>query len=148
VMNNTRHKKMVSTQEQYTLIEKDHPGDRSPEKDCCWRLTFRQPVRKPSSESFESLSQLKIQNLNFQHMLPLGSNLFLIVAGFYCQICLHNQTRCPKNFFAALNFKHFPMTNKTNLSPQKKRCRCNTNRTKIKMDSARGPIRINKNSHQ
>ena len=26
-------------------------GDWSPEKDCCWRLTFRQPERKPSSES-------------------------------------------------------------------------------------------------
>ena len=24
-------------------------GDWSPEKDCCWRLTFRQPVRKQSS---------------------------------------------------------------------------------------------------
>ena len=45
----------------YTLIEKDHLGDWSPEKDCCLRLTFRQPVRKPSSESSDSLSQLKIQ---------------------------------------------------------------------------------------
>ena len=44
-----------------TLIEKDHLGDWSPEKDCCLRL-FRQPVRKPSSESTDSLSQLKIQN--------------------------------------------------------------------------------------
>ena len=43
-----------------TLIEKDHLGDWSPEKDCCLRLTFRQPVRKPSSESSDSLSQLKI----------------------------------------------------------------------------------------
>ena len=25
----------------YTLIENDHLGDYSPEKDCCWRLTFR-----------------------------------------------------------------------------------------------------------
>ena len=33
------------------LIEKHHLGDWSPEKDCCLRLTFRQPVRKPSSES-------------------------------------------------------------------------------------------------
>ena len=33
------------------MIEKDHLGDWSPEKDCCLRLTFRQPVRKLSSES-------------------------------------------------------------------------------------------------
>ena len=44
-----------------TSIEKDHLGDWSPEKDCCYWLTFRQPVRKPSSESSGSVSQLKIQ---------------------------------------------------------------------------------------
>ena len=31
--------------------ENDHLDDWSPEKDSCWRLRFRQPVRKPSSES-------------------------------------------------------------------------------------------------
>ena len=35
-------------------IEKGHLGDWSPEKDCCWRLTFRQPVRKPSSAQMAS----------------------------------------------------------------------------------------------
>ena len=45
------------------LIEKDHLGDWNPEKDCCLRLPFQQPVQKPSSESSDSLSQLKIQNL-------------------------------------------------------------------------------------
>ena len=45
----------------HTLIEKDRLGDRSPEKDCCYWLTFRQPVRKPSSESSGSVCQLKIQ---------------------------------------------------------------------------------------
>ena len=42
----------------HTKIEikiKDHVGDWSPEKDCCWRLTFRQPVQKPSSELSDSL---------------------------------------------------------------------------------------------
>ena len=29
----------------HTLIEKDHLGNWSPETDCCWRLTFRLPVR-------------------------------------------------------------------------------------------------------
>ena len=29
----------------HTFIEKDHLGNWSPEKDCSWRLTFRQPVR-------------------------------------------------------------------------------------------------------
>ena len=43
------------------FIENDHLGDRKPEKDCCWRLTFRQPVRKASSEWTDSFSQLKIQ---------------------------------------------------------------------------------------
>ena len=28
------------------MIENEHLGDWNPEKDCCWRLTFRQPVRK------------------------------------------------------------------------------------------------------
>ena len=57
------NKKMVWTEEQHTLIEKDHLGDWSPEKDCCWWswLTFRQPLRKTSSESSGSFSQLKIQ---------------------------------------------------------------------------------------
>ena len=50
--NRVRHKKMVWTQEQHTLIKNDHLGDWSPEKDCGWRLTFRQPLRKPSSEFF------------------------------------------------------------------------------------------------
>ena len=36
-------------------LEKDDLGDWNPEKDCL-RLTFRQPVRKPSSESSHSLS--------------------------------------------------------------------------------------------
>ena len=27
-----------------TLIENAHLGDWSPEKDCCWQLTFQQPV--------------------------------------------------------------------------------------------------------
>ena len=35
----------------FTLIENYHLGDWSPEKDCCWRLTFRQPVQNPSSEA-------------------------------------------------------------------------------------------------
>ena len=37
----------------FTLIESNyyHLGDWSPEKDCCWRLTFRQPVQNPSSEA-------------------------------------------------------------------------------------------------
>ena len=42
-------------------MEKDHLGNWSPEKNCCLRLTFRQPVRKLSSKSSDSLSQLKIQ---------------------------------------------------------------------------------------
>ena len=42
----------------YSLIENDHLGDWSPEKDCCWRLTFRQPVRKPCSESSDVQSQV------------------------------------------------------------------------------------------
>ena len=74
-----------------TLIEDDHLGDWSPEKDCCWQLMFRQPVRKPSSASSEdglskcclnvshhqqqslriSVSQMIIFN---QGMLLLGSN--------------------------------------------------------------------------
>ena len=42
---------------QTTLIGKDHLGDWSPELECCWWLTFRPPVRKPSSESSDSFSQ-------------------------------------------------------------------------------------------
>ena len=43
------------------LIVKDHLGDWSPEKDCSWQLMFQQSVWKPSSESSDSFSQLKIQ---------------------------------------------------------------------------------------
>ena len=31
-------------------LKNDYLGDWSPEKDCFWRLTFRQPLWKPSSE--------------------------------------------------------------------------------------------------
>ena len=68
----------------YSLIEKDHLGDWSPEKDCCYWLMLRQPVRKPSSESSGSVSQLKrtpITQMIFfnQGMLLLGSNHFLVI---------------------------------------------------------------------
>ena len=33
------------------------------EKDCCLWLTFQQPEQKPSSESSDSLSRLKIQKV-------------------------------------------------------------------------------------
>ena len=36
-----------------TLIENDHLGEWSPEKNCFWRLTFRHPLRKPSSVKSE-----------------------------------------------------------------------------------------------
>ena len=39
------------SQYHHTLIENDHQGDWRPEKDCCCRLTLRQPVRKLSTES-------------------------------------------------------------------------------------------------
>ena len=39
---------------QYSLIENDDLGDWSSENDSCWRLTFRQPVWKPSLESLDS----------------------------------------------------------------------------------------------
>ena len=42
----------------FMLIENDHLCDWSPEKDCFWRLTFRQPVRKPSSESTLNTAQV------------------------------------------------------------------------------------------
>ena len=57
--------KLCITILKYTSIEKDRLGDWSPEKDCCYWLTFRQPVRKPSSESSGSVSQLKIQKQKF-----------------------------------------------------------------------------------
>ena len=34
-----------------TLIENYYLVDWSPEKDCCWQLTFQQPLRKPFEES-------------------------------------------------------------------------------------------------
>ena len=34
----------TANKNRHTLIEKDHLGNWSPEKDCCWRLTFRQPA--------------------------------------------------------------------------------------------------------
>ena len=40
----------ILKQFEVTLIEKDHLGDWSPERDCCLRLTFQQPVRTPSSQ--------------------------------------------------------------------------------------------------
>ena len=40
----------------FSSIENDHLGDWSPEKDFWWRLTFRQPVWKPSSESSRQFS--------------------------------------------------------------------------------------------
>ena len=51
------HRLVGSRGPQYTaltigsLIENDQQGAWSPEKDCCLRLTYRQPLQKPSSES-------------------------------------------------------------------------------------------------
>ena len=46
-----------------TLIEKDHPGDWSPDEDSdfCFWLAFRQSVQKPSSGQVIVLSQLENQ---------------------------------------------------------------------------------------
>ena len=44
-------KRKSSNRVRSTLNENDHLGDRNSGKDYCWLLTFRQPVRKPSSES-------------------------------------------------------------------------------------------------
>ena len=61
-------KKIVCTQEKHTLIDKDHLGYWSPEKDCCLWLMLQQPVRKsesshltqkmPSSESSHLMHRL------------------------------------------------------------------------------------------
>ena len=32
---------MICTLEKHTLIENGHLRDRSPEKDCCWRMTSK-----------------------------------------------------------------------------------------------------------
>ena len=76
-----------------TLIENDHLVDWSPEKDCCWQLTFQKPLQKPFEESRwlphrllkrqpptrvllrTPIRQVIIFN---QGMLLLGSNHFLI----------------------------------------------------------------------
>ena len=41
----------------HTLIKNDCLDDWSPEKSCCWQLTFQQPAWKPSSESSDGFSQ-------------------------------------------------------------------------------------------
>ena len=49
----------------YTFIEKDL-GGWSPEEDCCWWLTFRHPLRKPSSESAEEGFRTGCRNVSHQ----------------------------------------------------------------------------------
>ena len=76
-----------------TLIETDHLVDWSPEKNCCWQLTFQQPLRKLFEESRWLLYRLLKRQLPTtvvlrtpvnqmiifnQGMLLLGSNHFLI----------------------------------------------------------------------
>ena len=47
------------------LIETDRPGGWSPENDCCWRVAFRQPLRKPSSQSLHlSLALLEANGMS------------------------------------------------------------------------------------
>ena len=89
----------------YIMIEKDHLGDWSPEKDCCWRLTFRQHVRKSSIfwlwrwfphrlSKRQSLTTVLLrtpitQVIFFnQRMLLLGSKHFLISYFLYQQSTL------------------------------------------------------------
>ena len=80
------------------LIDNDHLGDWSPEKDNCWRLTFRQPVRKLSSDIFLCLKMASAQVVGTsvlrrtpvtqmiifdQGVLLLGSNHFLKKKGIH-----------------------------------------------------------------
>ena len=51
-----------NTNKVISLIEKDHLGDWRSEKDCCLRLTFRQPVRKPFSESLKMAVEPSVAN--------------------------------------------------------------------------------------
>ena len=58
-------KKIICTQEKHTLIEKDHLGYWSPEKDCCLWLMFQQPMRKSES----SLLTLKMPSSESSHLM-------------------------------------------------------------------------------
>ena len=101
-----------------TLIEKGHLGAWSPEKDCCLWLTFRQPVRKPSSEwnhltlkmasaqvvetivANNSPYQTPITEMIFfnQGMLLLGSNHFLKMCCVKVYLhCCFNTKSTPSN---------------------------------------------------
>ena len=68
----------------FILIENDNLGDWSPEKDCFWWLTFRQPVRKPSSESTPTTVLLRTRTPGTQTIIfnegisILGASHFLI----------------------------------------------------------------------
>ena len=90
--------KIYSCKKKKTLIENDHLGDWSPEKDNCCRLTFRQPVRKLSSDIFLCLKMASAQVVGTsvlrrtpvtqmiifdQGVLLLGSNHFLKEKGIH-----------------------------------------------------------------
>ena len=60
-----------------TLIENDHLGDWSPEKDCCWKLTFQQPFNKLCRKHLQS--QFSVENSKLPvSMLLLGTNYFCL----------------------------------------------------------------------
>ena len=76
----------------HTFTEIGYLGDWSSEKDCSWRLTFRQPVRKPYSESSDSgqqqsFSELQSPRLSFP--IKVCYSLVQIILLFISSLELH-----------------------------------------------------------
>ena len=83
------------------LIEKDHLGDWSPQKDCCLWVPFQQPVLKPSSESRLWRWLPHLIDFSNQGMLLPGSNHFLICWAWYNNLN-HRKQYCYISKFQAL----------------------------------------------
>ena len=71
----------------------DRPGEDSPEKNCCWWLTFQQPVRMSSSESSEKC-------------LSVDGVTSLVLESGWSVLCTCKATRLIVSFIVSNRWNH------------------------------------------
>lgn len=99
-----------------TLTVNNHLGEWCPEKDCCWQLTFQQPIQKSSSESGRLLHRLSKCQLPLQQSFLKSShpNDHFQSRCYYCLHQHQHQHHIFSSFSAIINSMFTVNTNALN----------------------------------